>query len=174
MWVVLIYADTTVWNALCDQSSDSGRLTKDLAVQGAQVVLGTNAVLRNGQNVQREPVNPQQPGCLVCDGPQAPMTNSAKTPLMWVAHLPRQIRHSRATSSQAIGQTTRRSRQPACVSKGAASRASDSQEKRGYLARYSPHQNRWFGTTRLTVLSRATTPFQIPIPGLSLYSFFPR
>ena len=44
MCAVLIYADTTVWNALCDQVVDAGKLTKDLATQRAQLVLGTNAV----------------------------------------------------------------------------------------------------------------------------------
>jgi len=44
MCAVLIYGDTTAWNALCDQSVDAERLTKDLAALGAQLVLGTNAV----------------------------------------------------------------------------------------------------------------------------------
>ena len=44
MSAILIYADTTVWNALCDRAVGPGRLTKDLATQRAQLVLGTNAV----------------------------------------------------------------------------------------------------------------------------------
>ena len=44
MCALLIYADTTVWNALCDESVDAGSLTKELARQGGQLVLGTNAV----------------------------------------------------------------------------------------------------------------------------------
>lgn len=44
MGVTLIYADTGVWNALCEQSVDPGKLTSDLGTQRAQLVLGTNAV----------------------------------------------------------------------------------------------------------------------------------
>ncbi len=44
MCATFIYADTTVWNTLCDQSVDGGGLTKDLAANQSQLVLGTNAV----------------------------------------------------------------------------------------------------------------------------------
>ena len=62
MCAVLIYADTTVWNALCDQSSDSRRLTKDLAGQGAQLVLGTNAVYEMAKTFQGSRSTAQQRG----------------------------------------------------------------------------------------------------------------
>src|SRR5215469_14383111 len=62
MCPVLIYADTTIWNALCDQSVDAGRLTNDLATQRAQLVLGTNAVYEMAKTFKGRRTDAQERG----------------------------------------------------------------------------------------------------------------
>jgi hypothetical protein len=44
MSAILMYADTNSVECVCDRAVDPGRLTRDLATQRAQLVLGTNAV----------------------------------------------------------------------------------------------------------------------------------
>lgn len=48
----LIYADTTVWNAFCDQDLDAEALTHGLASGQARLVLGTNAVYEMAKTFQ--------------------------------------------------------------------------------------------------------------------------
>src|SRR5216683_208546 len=62
MSAILIYADTTVWNALCDRAVGPGRLTKDLATQRAQLVLGTNAVYEMAKTFKGSRPNARQRG----------------------------------------------------------------------------------------------------------------
>jgi hypothetical protein len=62
MCAVLIYADTSVWNALCDESVDAGRLTKDLTRQRAQLILGTDAVYEMAKTFKGSRSTAQQRG----------------------------------------------------------------------------------------------------------------
>lgn len=65
---------------------------------------------------------------------------------------PRQIRYLRVTSTQGFwaDREAGESSELACVSKGAASASLRLHRKQeGYLARNSPHQNGWFGTSQI-------------------------
>src|SRR6266481_6592174 len=44
MSLALVYPDTTIWNALCDQDVDAKGLANELAARQSQLVLGTNVV----------------------------------------------------------------------------------------------------------------------------------
>src|SRR6267142_2549662 len=44
MSLALVYPDTTIWNALCDEDVDAKGLANELAARQSQLVLGTNVV----------------------------------------------------------------------------------------------------------------------------------